>query len=272
MSECPINKKRYERPTERLQTPEILPSRLEVPENTIVTIADHEFFRDTPNEIVEDLRNHKRREWLPQHAYFCLPLTMGNQYGFVIKSCYDFDVFWNGGSNVEDLQIVVKDPDHSANSKQIISSHFAPGIITVQVRFSMRTQQGMNLLIMPPPNYFIDGVQSLTAVIETDNLRRDFGFNLKVTRENHWISIKKGQPIAAVLPYPRRFFDNFSVKIGEDIIPSDIIEEERRTSHYFYQERLMVDSKYAGGNGFRYLDGEDIYGIKFKDHQKKVDD
>jgi len=127
-------------------------------------------------------------------------------------------------------------------------------------------------MVINPPNYFIDGLQSLTAVVEADNLRRDFTFNLKCTRANHVVSIKKGQPVAAVLPYPRYFIDDFELKNAKDVIAADIIEEERRTSNYFAIERREIDSKHSGANGFRYMDGEDIYSIKFDEHQKKLGD
>lgn len=264
-------KSKYERPKEQFTPPEILTNRLHVPENTLLCVTEHDIYNDSVKDIIENLKSHKKRDWMSQHAYFCLPLTMGNQHGFVIKSYYDFSLFWNGGNNSNDLKVQLG-PEYVSNGNQIISSHFGAGIVTVQNRFGLRTPENINLLVINPPNYFIDGLHSLTAVVETDNLRRDFTFNLKVTRVNEWINIKKGQPIAAVLPYPRRFIDYFSVKLATDIIEKDIIEEERRTIQYFAKERVEVDSKYAGANGFRYMDGQDIYGIRFKTHQKKLEE
>lgn len=264
-------KARYERPSEQFIPPETLPNRLKVPEKTLLCITEYDVHNDSVKEIIENLKTHKKREWMSQHAYFCLPLTMGNQHGFVIKSYYDFELLWDGGESSNNLQIKLG-ADYTPNGNQIISSHFGLGIITIQNRFALRTSEDVNLLVFNPPNYFIDGLHSLTAVVETDNLRRDFTFNLKTTRVNQWISVKKGQPIAAVLPYPRKFIDNFEVKLANEIIERQIIEEERRTVNYFARERSEIDSKFPGGNGFRYMDGEDIYGIEFKDHQKKLGD
>ena len=261
----------YERPKEQFVPPEVLPNRLKVPDNTLLCVTEHDVYNDSVKDIIENLKTHKKRDWMSQHAYFCLPIVMGNQHGFVIKSYYDFSLFWEGGERAYQLKVQLG-PDYLPNGNQIISSHFGLGIVTVQNRFGLRTSENMNLLVMNPPNYFIDGLHSLTAVVETDNLRRDFTFNLKVTRPNEWISVKKGQPLAAVLPYPRRLIDHFEVKLANDLISKEIIEEERRTVQYFAKERSEVDSKYAGANGFRYMDGEDIYGIKFKTHQKKLGD
>lgn len=269
MKKAPPTK--YDRPTERLVPPEILPCRLEVPDKTILCLPEHELFNNTPFNIMENLKPHKKRDWMNQHAYFCLPLVMGNQHGFIVKSCYDFDLLWNGGSEPSDLKITIHG-DYNPNGHQVIASHFGLGIVTIQNRFSLRTPKGVNLMVMNAPNYFIDGLQSLTAVVEADNLRRDFTYNLKCTRPNHTISIKKNQPLAAVLPYPRYFIDDYELKNAIDIIDPEIIDEERRTSNYFAIERREIDSKHSGANGFRYMDGEDVYGIKFKEHQKKLGD
>ena len=49
----------------------------------------------------ESLIGNKCREWFSDHAYLCLPLTIGNQYGFVVKSTHTFDVTWNGGRDID---------------------------------------------------------------------------------------------------------------------------------------------------------------------------
>lgn len=263
-------KMKYQRPAEQFIPPETLPNQLKVPENTLLCITEHDIFNDSVKEIIETLKMQRKRDWMNQHAYFCLPLTIGNQYGFVIKSYYDFEILWDGGEYPENLQVKLGN-DYDPNGKQIIASHFGLGIVTIQNRFSIRTPEDINLMVINPPNYFIDGLQSLTAVVEADNLRRDFTFNLKTTKVNEWVKIKKGQPIAAVLPYPRRFIDSFEIKLAQELIDKDIIEEERRTVTYFAKERIEYDSKYPGSNGFRYMDGEDIYGIPFNDHQRKLE-
>lgn len=262
-------KSKYERPRERFVPPEILLNQLKVPDNILLCLTEHDVHNTDVKEIIEDLKTHRKRDWMSQHAYFCLPLTMGNQHGFVIKSFYDFELFWDGGNDPKNLQLKLSD-DYVSYGNQIISSHFGLGIVTIQNRFALRTAENINLIVFNPPNYFIDGLQSLTAVVETDNLRRDFTFNLKMTRINEWVKIKKGQPLAAVLPYPRRFIDNFEIKLATDIVDPEILNEERRTAQYFARERTEVDSKFPGGNGYRYMDGEDVYGITFKDHQKKI--
>lgn len=258
---------KYEKPKERFIPPENLPNQVIVPKDTLLVITENDYFNDLPEKLIEDLKGNKKRDWFHDHAYFCLPLSIGNQHGFIIKAAYDFQVFWDGGKNPSN---VIVQTAYDKQHLQKISSHFGMGTVTIQNRWQYRTSEGVNLLIFNPPNYYIDGIIHMTAMVETDNLRRDFTFNLKITRPNTWIEIKEGTPIGCVLPYPRHYFDNFKIKLAQDVISKDIIEEERRTANYAGIERSQIDSKYKGGNGYRYMNGEDIYGCPFKDHQKTL--
>jgi hypothetical protein len=242
---------------------------IQVPENKIVTIPENDIFNNSMELIVESFRGNKKRDWFVKHAYFCLPLVIGNQYGFGIKSLKTFSVEWNGGEFKNDTKVEIL--EHGDNpSYQTINSHFGMGTVTIQNRFTFRTPPGVNLMTINPPNYWIDGIQHMTGVIETDNLRRDFTFNLKVTRKNEKIIINKGDFIGCVLPIPRYFVDNFELVKGNDIFNNKEIEEEQQAMIDFGIERSTLDGKKPNGNGRRYFNGEDVYGCPFSDHQKKL--
>jgi hypothetical protein len=110
----------------------------------------------------------------------------------------------------------------------------------------------------------------MTGVIETDNLRRDFTFNIRCTRPNYEVKINKGDFIGCVLPIPRYFSDNFELKMGEDIFTPEQIQEEQKAMHDFGVERSTEDRKKFAGNGRRYFNGIDIYDNQFSDHQKSM--
>jgi hypothetical protein len=57
-----------------------------VPNNKLVTITEDDYFNSQNEIIIEPLKGKIKRDWFIKHAYFCLPLTIGNQYGFAIKS------------------------------------------------------------------------------------------------------------------------------------------------------------------------------------------
>jgi hypothetical protein len=247
-----------------------LPDQVEVPDNTLLMVTLREEF-DQYTSLVEPLQGEKERDWFVPQAYFCLPLIMGNQHGFIVKSLYDFWVTWKGGDSRADVVIRKNIEDQKLFDVQLITSHFGMSTFTIGNRWTFRTPKGINLMVVPPPNFHIDGIGHLTAVIETDNLRRDFTFNLRVTRKNEEIFIPKGSPIGCVLPYPRHFIDHFQTQLASDVLDPEVVENERLTMRYHAMERGQYDVKNKHGVGRRYTIGEDVYGNKFSDHQTTLD-
>lgn len=245
-----------------------------IPDNTIALIPTHDYFKDRHLDVICPLIGKIKRDWFIKHAYFCLPLTIANQYGFIITSLFDFTVIWDGGNSSSSTKIeFVQDKqevDHLLGLQRI-NSHFGMGTITVQIGFTIRTPPGINTLICNPPNIFIDGIGHMTAAVETDNLRRDFTFNLKITRPNYPIKISRGDCIGYFMPYPRHFIDQYKLVNGYDIFASDLVHQEQQCARDFGIERRTEDIKKPHKNGRRYFNGEDVYGNKFSDHQKRLD-
>lgn len=246
-----------------------------VPQNKIACVSHVKDLQTTENvnELYESLKGRVKRDWFVQHAYYCLPLVMGNQHGFILKSLYDFHVTWHGGDQPSDVVLVHEDEEffQSNISKQNVSSHFGMGTFTVQAAFALRTPPGVNLMTINPPNLFKDGIYHMTGVIEMDNLRRDFTFNLRLTRENHTVYYKKGEILGCVIPYPRHFIDKYEMVDANTIIDEGLVDIERECAATHGIERMEKDKYKKHGNGRRYHNGEDVYGNKFKDHQTHLD-
>lgn len=243
-----------------------------VPKNTIVALGDDPNFMGCHRHILEV--PSVKRDWFQPHAYRCLPLAIGNRYGIAVKSLYEFTATWNGGDQPDDVRIDILDgdgttPEH-AHPCQTVSSHFGMGTITVQNRFVLRTPPGVNLMTISPPNYFIDGVHYMTGVVETDNLRRDFTFNLRLTRPDHKVHIKVGDYVGCVLPIPRYYQDGFGVADAADLLSPEQVEDEHAIGLEFADERREADRGKPHGNGKRYFEGEDVRGNQFPDHQRQV--
>ena len=241
-----------------------------IPDNTIAIVAEGEEFNYIASEIVQPFKGELKRDWFIRHAYFCLPLVIGNQYGFGLKSYYDFEAIWDGGDAPNATKVTINYKDGEEPNKQMINSHFGMGVITVQNRFHFRTPLGINLITLNPPNYFIPNVQNMTGVIETDNLRRDFTFNLKITSPNVKVTIKKGDFIAAFLPIPRFTVENYELKLAKDLFSRDVIHNEIQMGRKFGIERSTVDIHKPHHNGRRYFNGLDVDDNEFHQHQKRL--
>jgi tetratricopeptide (TPR) repeat protein len=242
-----------------LSPPEIIPDDLVVPNETILLIPDHAAFVDPPHFV----KATQHRSWFSPYFYHCLPIVMGNQHGFLMLATYDFVMRWNGSDGIDGVDIHYLEPvTHPAFIT--LESHFGHGILTVQSRYVFRTPKGVNLMVKEPPNYPVDGLTWMNAVVETDNLRRDFTFNIKITRPHMDIYIPRNTPLGCLLPYPRYFLDGYSMaelKEGEDL------QKAQRTINYFGEERSHFDDSPR----HRYMEGIDIYGIEFQHHQKTLD-
>lgn len=239
-----------------------------VPDSTILIVTEADNWDSSVDELLFPLKGHFKRDWFVKHAYFCLPIVTGNQYGFAVKSAYDFEAIWNGGNSPSDLTVTVNDNENKG--KQIISSHFGMGLITVQNRFHFRTPLGVNMMTMDPPNMILPYLRNMTGVVETDNLRRDFTYNIKVTVPNVKVQVKKGDVISCVIPIPRFFVDSFSIKMAKDVVDKQVIENERQHAKALGDERSGPDRSKPNGNGRRYYNGVDAYDNKFYRHQKSM--
>lgn len=238
----------------------------EVPEKKILVVP-HQISSPTYfDEIIESLAGNVKREWMNPHAYYCLPITVGNQYGFIIKSLRDFDIVWDG--TPKNAEITFLNDDNA--DKQFIKTGFGDGIVTVQNRFALKTPPGINIMTIQPPNYFLKGCFALTGVIECDNIRRDFTFNFKLTVPDTVVSVRKGDPIGAFIPIQRYFVDDFKVESVFDYFNEDVVSNDIAESDALSLERNTVDKEKNHASGRRYFSGTHSDGSKYPDHQKRI--
>jgi len=210
-----------------------------IPDNTIVAIKTRKRYPDVSKDSLESLvsRPSKKRDWFPSRFYRCLPLTIGNQYGFLIKSGFDFAVSWDGNPEPEGVKIEI-----AGDPKDLIG----------------------------PPNYVIPNVTVMTGVVETDNIRRDFSLNLKLQMPDFTTYIPKGSALAAILPIPRYFVDKFTVVPGSDVFTPEVLDVETQACEDAYTYREVEQPKHKFNVSQHYLKGMDVYDNKFYDHQRSL--
>lgn len=143
-----------------------------------------------------------RRDWMDatteRYAYRCLPLSIANAHGWVICCGGSFEVEWNGGNRPQDIRVSLK-----GDGEVKAEGHFGYGIVTISNLAMFRTEPEYNLWVSGPPNSFKDGIQPLSAVVETDWMPYSFTMNWKITRPNHPIRFEKGEPYCFFFPVAR---------------------------------------------------------------------
>ena len=240
-----------------------------IPDNTIVIFSEHSVSEKTKALI---RRPSKKRDWFSADFYRCLPLSIANQYGFEILSPFSFNAIWDGSNSNDGITFTFFDsPENLLNNNLRISTHFGHGIITFDSSWTFRTPKGVNLMTMNPSNHIISNITVMSAVIETDNLQRDFTLNLKIQEPHKLVSIKAGEPITTLLPVQRYFQDNFKLQYAEEILSEEQIIPELQTwsdSHLHRQLEYFEKKK----RGVHYMKGVNIYNEPYEDHQGPIID
>lgn len=251
----------------------------DVPENNIAIFSYNKIDNSFPSLV--SLYGDQQRDWFSSQMYFCLPVVMANQIGFGLKSLFDFTVMWDGTDGVDSVKITSDKylwPRTHGDGKQIISSAFGgQGVFTIFHDFVIRTPPEVNLFIMPPPNSFINGIYPFSALVESDNLMRDFNFSFKITVPNVEIKIKAGELLCSMIPIQRFYPDSFKLSKASDIFSKEQIDEAISAA----KDHTTLDDSKIDKSGMykfktdemptigRYYRGEDSYGKEFKSHQKK---
>ena len=108
---------------------------MKAPENRILALPYDDHYAGRQDEVFVPLRGKHKRAWFSKHAYLCLPLVIGNQYGFAVKSLFHATLLWNGGAEPSDTTITVHNAGQAAahGNLQLLASQFGLGIVTVQI-------------------------------------------------------------------------------------------------------------------------------------------
>ena len=241
-----------------------------IPDNNIVIFRHEEVWEsdETVKEIIS--RPPKTRDWFKPNFYRCVPLLLGNSYGFTIKNQVDFSAIWDGTERPDGVTINYFEPFESAKAKPTkVVSIFGSGILTIGMPFHLKTPKGVNLITINPTNYVIPNITVMSGVIETDNLQRDFTLNLKIQEPYKVVHFKKGDPLTTILPIPRYFQDNYVLKLEDEIFEEKDILNEVQTAYDSVFVRVFFEHDGSDSRRF-YRRGVNVYEQEFPDHQTSI--
>ncbi|MDR1989189.1 MAG: DUF6065 family protein [Acidobacteriaceae bacterium] len=149
----------------------------------------------------------RRRHWMDQtpdaYAYRCLPLSIANTHGWEIFCPVAFEAEWNGGDGKDDIRVVFDGDDRAFGNRKLesmVASHFGCGILSFDLGLMITTSPGYDLWVTGPVNEFKDGIQALSAVIETSWMPFTFAMSWKFTRPNLKIRFEKDEPFCFFFP------------------------------------------------------------------------
>lgn len=200
------------------------------------------------------------RNWMDKiphgFAYRCLPLVMGNQFGWVIRCPVDFEAVWNGAASHENsIHFQFSDERY----KTMISSHFGHGIFTFSLPWLFRTSPDLGLMVRGATNTLKFNAQPLDAFVETFWAPYTFTMNWKIIVPQVPIFFKKGDPVCQLIPYPVALLEQVHCRKGDPAEIPEVIAQhnawsESRKAFNARQDRGPKEwqKTYYGG---RYPDG-----------------
>lgn len=152
------------------------------------------------------------RDWMDatrnRFAYWCLPLAIANQAGWILTCGRDVTATWDGGAEAAGITL-----DVSGDGPVVVDSHFGYGIISWQIPFLFRTSPGYNLLVRGIPNAWKDGATPLEALIEADWSVASFTMNWRMTVPGRPVHFAAGEPLCLVLPQRRGELEDVETRL-----------------------------------------------------------
>lgn len=224
-----------------------------------------------------------RRHWMNQtpgsYAYRCLPLSVANAHGWEVCCPVSCEAEWNGGMNTADIHVAIEEDEGRSDKDKFarVESHFGNGILTFNVGVIIRTPPGYDLWVTGPANEFKDGIQALSAVVETYWIPFTFTMNWKFTRPNAKVRFEKGEPFCLFFPIEHGLVERFNPTLAQ-VSDDTSIEKEYKIA--LAQREILPALKVLKGEELRtndkdwfegwYMRGEMPRGTEIEDHKKRV--
>lgn len=213
------------------------------------------------------------RDWMSQanqrFPYRCLPLVIANQCGWIVTCPVNFRVYWYGGDRPEDVEI-----QFEGHPDPRISGHFGLGTLTFSLPYIFRTPEGINLWVKGPTNLIKDGIQALEGVVETDWSAATFTMNWKLTRPNHWVEFRQGEPCVMLVPLPRGLAENLDPLQTPLVNNPELLEQYRtwegRRSQFLKGLSTNDPDTVKQGWQKEYFQGRSPDGQRFDKHQTNL--
>jgi hypothetical protein len=217
------------------------------------------------------------------YAYRCLPLSIANAHGWEILCPVTCEAEWNGGSHKDDVKITFEDGDNNLsgkwNMRSLVETHFGSGILTFNLGFILKTSPGYDIWVTGPVNEFKDGIQALSAVIETYWMPNVFTMNWKFTRPNSRVRFEKGEPFCFFFPIDHGLLERCNPTFNHISEDRDL---ESQHNCAYARRAFLPALKILKGNEFRmeksdrrlkfqgwYMRGEMPDGTEIVDHKKR---
>jgi hypothetical protein len=223
-----------------------------------------EVYRSGPNSAnIEPLTG--KRQWMDEtaenFAYRCFPLSLSNQLGWSLSFPEDITFMWDGQISTSGEHVKV------LAGEKYIQTGRGQATVSFETGLVFRTPENYSLLTYNVPNMFMEGVSPYTTIISSSFFEGPLPVAWKVTKPFVPITIKAGQPVAAVFPISLTEIQG-SVLTVKDI--KDLIRVKREIALDLDEAvKSAADAAANGGWTDYYRNAIDYMGNKLGKHEAK---
>ena len=171
-------------------------------------------------------------------------MTFANVYGWEIQMEDDLVVQWDGGQNPARI---LSGEYSSSGRLQAVSSII--GMISIQMSWVIRTEQGYNTWFSGSPNYFIDGAAPLSATIPTWWWPDESQMNWKITKIGEPVVFKAGTPFCFFNVYKNSVMEEAEVSTSN--LWDDIELIQSRAKYGQMKSKNMQDNPWTWTKGIK---------------------
>lgn len=211
-----------------------------------------------------------RRAWMDEtngFAYRCLPLTIANQAGWIIRSPASFQTVWNGGPSSADTAALMS-PGYEQFANQVLT-HFGHGVLTFSIPWLFRTPEGYALRVSGAANTPQADIAPLEGIVETDWAASTFTMNWRLTAIDKIVRFHEGDPICQITPVRVADLERFDPEVRHITENAELHDEY--TAWVASRSTFNADPERKPGDWQKdYFKGETTTGSHAREHRSKL--
>lgn len=162
------------------------------------------------------------------HGYMCQPVSTAGLHGWEFVLQRDVKFIWDGISDSSRDHVTILEGGTNEDGSIFVDNGTANATISFQLNTIIETDEDHYVWLMGAPNYFIDGVQPMNAILQSNWYHfNSIQFCWKITKANEEITIPAGTPFMFMMNYPKALLESTEFKITE---PTE--EDHKRIQEY----------------------------------------
>lgn len=174
----------------------------------------------------------RSRDWMDRtprkSAYWCLPITMANQAGWVVKLPGTAVATWNGKDTPDSVKLEF--PGKQNLLKGLASTNFGAGIVSFALPWVFKTSPGTGLWVRGIPNTHTPDCVPLEGIVETDWSPFPFTMNYRIVKRNTAVYFPEGMELCLLSPVRIDLFDAVVPSMRNATEDPELVEELKRHS------------------------------------------